>query len=155
MNSARAVVSSEDLYSKYTQQRVNVSNPIERTQVIEGYFYKENLMKDMAIRKINMTLCIALGFLVLTAFISYYSAMSNEITLNTLSRQVTTLNEENSELQNTLDRMKSFNNVDSMMEKQNILTKAASVIEVPRVASAAASQAKKNLAVAVDWSVGY
>ena len=81
--------------------------------------------------------------------------MSNEITLNTLSRQVTTLNEENSELQNTLDRMKSFNNVDSMMEKQNILTKAASVIEVPRVASAAASQAKKNLAVAVDWSVGY
>ncbi len=154
MNRARAVVSSEDLYSKYTQQ-VSVSNPIERTQVIEGYFYKENLMKDMAIRKINMTLCCALGFLVLAAFISYYSAMSNEITLNTLSRQVTTLNEENSELQNTLDRMKSFNNVDTMMEKQNILTKAANVIEVPKVASATVSQAKKNLAMAIDWSVGY
>ena len=73
---------------------------------------KENLVKEMAIRRINKTLSGLLTMLILTAFVSYYFAMTNEVTLNKLRRQITTLNEENSELQNQLDRLKSFNNVD-------------------------------------------
>lgn len=130
-------------------------NPITKSQIIEGYFYKENLLKEMAIRKVNMTLCSILGICVISAFISYYFSMSNEITLNTISRQVTTLNDENSELQNQLDRLKSFNNVDSMMAQQNILQKAAKVIEVPQIAAGVAAKEKKDLKLAIDWSVGY
>lgn len=151
-NTARAKV-REDYY-EYQEQSYAQSS-IAETQIIEGYFYKENILKEMAIRKINMTLCILLGVAVLAAFVSYYFAMSNEITLNTLSRQVTAFNDENSELQNQLDRLKSFNNVDSIMEKHNLLQKAAQVIEVPHVASVAAVQSKKGSTNTVDWSIGY
>ena len=152
MNTARARV-REDYYNYKNQDLVQ--NPITQSPVIEGYFYKENLLKEMAIRKLNMTLCAILTFFVIAAFISYYLEMSNEITLNTLSRQVTSLNDENAELQNTLDKLKSFNNVDSKMAQQNILQKAAKVIEVPAVASATYSESKKNLTSTVDWAIGY
>lgn len=126
-----------------------------QAKIIEGYFYKENLIKEMAIRKVNVSLCIMLIFFVIGAFISYYFAMSNEITLNTLSRQVTTLNDENSELQNHLDRLKSFNNVDNTMAQQNMLQKAATVMEVPAVVGTTTVVTKKVLASNLDLSVGY
>lgn len=152
MNTARATV-REDY--RYQQQESYVQNPMDNAPIIEGYFFKENLMKEMAIRKLNMSLCTILGILVMVAFVSYYFEMSNEITLNTLSRQVTTLNDENAELQNHLDKLKSFNNVDSKMAQQNILQKAAKVIEVPAVASNVNLEVKPELTSAVDWSIGY
>ena len=154
INTARARV-REDYYEYQEQQQGYVENTIAQTQVIEGYFYKENILKEMAIRKVNMTLCSLLGVAVIAAFISYYFEMSNEITLNTLSRQVTTLNDENSELQNQLDKLKSFNNVDAIMEQQNLLQKAAQVIEVPQVVSVNEVKSKKNHTANVDWSIGY
>ena len=154
INTARARV-REDYYEYQEQQQGYVENTIAQTQVIEGYFYKENILKEMAIRKVNMTLCSLLGVAVIAAFISYYFEMSNEITLNTLSRQVTTLNDENSELQNQLDKLKSFNNVDAIMEQQNLLQKAAQVIEVPQVVSVNEVKSKKNQTANVDWSIGY
>lgn len=151
MNSAR--VRKEYNYS-YTQQDYT-QNPIYQTPVIEGYFYKESREKEMAIRKVNKTLCGILGIFIMTAFVSYYFEMSSEITLNTLSRQVTTLNDENAELQNTLDRLKSFNNVDNKMVEYNLLQKAAKVIEVPAVTSTVATTAKKVVAAPVNWAIGY
>ena len=152
MNSTARV--REENYYEY-KERGYAQNPITPSPVIEGYFYKENLIKDMAIRKINMSLCTILAFCVVAAFISYYFAMSNEISLNTLSRQVTALNDENMELQNHLDSLKSFNNVDNIMAQQNILQKAVKVIEVPQVTSTSKNLSKKALALAVDWSIGY
>lgn len=143
MNTARVrtselVVSEENYYSKSY-----VNNPIrEDNQVIEGYFQKEISQKAMAIRKVNKTLCGLLGIAVIVAFIGYYFAMSNELTLNKLSRQITTLNDENAELQNQLDRLKSFNNVDSKMMQYNMLQKAAKVIEVQAVHSPVAVDKK-------------
>ena len=153
MNNAARVKS--DNYLGHQEQHRYVDNPISQAQIFEGYFYQENLRKEMAIRKVNMTLCMMLLFFVIAAFVSYYFAMSNEITLNTLSRQVTTLNDENSELQNSLDRLKSFNNVDNMMAKQNLLQKAAKVIEVSQVPATFAAGDKKSLLGNIDWSIGY
>ena len=114
-------------------------------------------MKEMAIRKVNRTLCMLLGVFVFVAFISYYFSMSNELTLNTLSRQITTLNDENAELQNNLDRLKSFNNVDSKMAQYNLLQKAAKVIEVQAVKQPAAVQIdkQKQASAAFNWAIGY
>lgn len=132
-----------------------VENPIVATPVIRGYFYKENLMKEMAIKKLNTMLCSLLLFSVVITFVGYYFEMSNEITLNTLSRQVTLLNDENSELQNKLDRLRSFNNIDTQMSQQNILQKAENVIEVPLVAVSSVPVKKSALTTSVDWSIGY
>jgi len=152
LNSTARTRVKRDSYYRYEEYN---ENPITQAKIIEGYFYKENLIKEMAIRKVNLTLCAILTFLVVGAFVSYYFSMSNEITLNTLSRQVTTLNDENSELQNHLDKLKSFNNVDSTMEQQNILQKAATVMEVPAVPTAKAVENKRTLAGDIDLAIGY
>lgn len=148
MNTARVGTAESIVKTGY------VNNPIE-TQVIEGYFQKETSQKAMAIRKVNKTLCALLGVSVLFAFISYYFAMSDELALNKLSRQITTLNDENAELQNTLDRLKSFNNVDKKMGQYNMLTKAEKVIEVQAVDSALPVVSTPQKTASFDWSVGY
>ena len=53
--------------------------------------------------------------------ISYYFVITCEVKLNDLSRQTVLLNNENAELQNKLDTLKSFNNVDKTLEKKNNL----------------------------------
>ena len=109
----------------------------------------------MAIRKVNKTLCGLLGILVVTAFVSYYFAMNCELTLNTLSRQITTLNDENAELQNNLDRLKSFNNVDTKMIQQNLLQKAEKVMEVPAVKSVESVEKQPAKSAPFNWLIGY
>ena len=153
MNTARVrTVSIQESYSNQTY----VNNPItEENQVIEGYFQKEISQKAMAIRKVNKTLCGLLGIAVMVAFVSYYFSMSNELALNKLSRQISTLNEENAELQNNLDRLKSFNNVDSKMMEYNMLQKAAKVIEVQAVHSPVAVDNKPVKSASFNWAIGY
>lgn len=136
------------LNKSYTQ------NPIE-SQVIEGYFQKEISQRALAIRRVNKTLCCFLGVMVLVAFISYYFAMTNELTLNKLSRQITALNDENAELQNHLDRLKSFNNVDSKMMQFSALTKAENVIEVSAVSSVAPVDSANQKTASFNWAIGY
>ena len=79
MNTARV---RTNYYSQQDNQSY-VNNPIkEENQVIEGYFQKEISQKAMAIRKVNKTLCGLLGIAIVFAFISYYFAMSNELSLS-------------------------------------------------------------------------
>ena len=152
MNTARV---RTNYYSQQDNQSY-VNNPIkEENQVIEGYFQKEISQKAMAIRKVNKTLCGLLGIAIVFAFISYYFAMSNELSLNKLSRQITTLNDENAELQNHLDRLKSFNNVDSKMMQYNMLQKAAKVIEVQAVSTAVPAAANPDKSGSFNLALGY
>ena len=153
MNTARV---QYDYSYSYTETEY-VESPVTQAPVIEGPFYydKENLVKEMSIRRINKTMGSLLAIVVITAFVSYYFAMTNEVTLNKLSRQITVLNEENSELQNRLDRLKSFNNVDDKMMENNLLQKAAKVIEVPAVAPAAAIDKKHDTTAAFSWAIWY
>ena len=50
-----------------------------------------------------------------------------------MSRQTVILNNENEELQNKLDTLKSFNNVDKTLQKNNRFQRAGQVIEAPQV----------------------
>ncbi len=132
------------------------SNPIEHdAEIIDGYFRKENTEKEMAIKKVNKTLSTILMGMILVALFGYYFAMSSELTLNTLSRQITTLNDENAELQHEYDRLKSFNNVDMSVSKNNILQKADKVIEVEAVEQTARVLPKQNNSKKFSWTIGY
>lgn len=131
------------------------TNPQQSSPVIEGFFPKENVRKEMAIRKINTTLTVLLGiFLVMTA-ISYYFATANEMVLNDLSRQTIVLNDENADLQNKLDKLKSFNNVDMSMKKTNMLKKAQQVLEVPAVSNNMVANKKFDSQKPFTWAIGY
>lgn len=156
LNTARVRTAEIEVLSQSVSYQGYAQNPIrEENQVIEGYFQKEISQKAMAIRKVNKTLCALLGVAVMVAFVSYYFSMSNELTLNKLSRQITTLNDENAELQNNLDRLKSFNNVDSRMMQNNMLQKAAKVIEVQAVHSPVVVNTKPEKAASFNWAIGY
>ena len=111
--------------------------------IIEGYFPRENLVKDMAIKRINKSLCVILSILIAVVVVSYYFVLSCEIKLNELSRQTVTLNNENEELQNKLDSLKSFNNVDKTLQQNNLLQRPGQVIETNEVQASKEDTNKK------------
>lgn len=101
--------------------------------IIEGNFPKENVVRQMAIKRVNKMLCIILSLLIAVVIVSYYFVITSEMKLNEISRQTIVLNNENSELQNQLDSLKSFDNVDKTLQKNNMLQRAGQVIEAQAV----------------------
>ena len=65
------------------------------------------------------------------------------------------LNDENADLQNKLDRLKSFSNVDMTMQKNNLLQKPDRVIEAPEVQSNSAKGLQIETERPFSWSIGY
>ena len=101
--------------------------------IIEGYFPKENVVRQMAIKRVNKLLSIIISLLIAVVVVSYYFVISCEMKLNDLGRQTIILNNENTELQNKLDTLKSFNNVDKTFQQNNMLKRAGQVIETPAI----------------------
>lgn len=142
-------------YTNYNQYNQNpTTNPI-----IDGYFPTHKTYKEMAITRVNRTLCAILILFILTSAVSYYFVTANEITLNKYRKQTLALNDENVELQNKLDYLKSYYNVDKAMQKQHLLQKAKTVIEVKdtpapvnnNVIAKAAEASQKPF----QWSIGF
>ena len=123
---ANEQIKKEDFIDKSIQK-------LAVNSIIEGYFPKENLVRDMAIKRVNKTLCVILSMLIGIVIVSYYFVISCEMKLNDLSRQTIILNNENEELQNKLDSLKSFNNVDKTLQQNNMLQRAGQVIETPEI----------------------
>ncbi len=124
-------------YRNYPQEKKSfVDKSIQKlavNSIIEGYFPKEIVVRQMAIKRVNKTLCVILAMLIAVVIVSYYFVISCEMKLNDLSRQTIVLNNENEELQNKLDTLKSFSNVDKTLQENNILQRAGQVIETPEV----------------------
>ena len=142
-------------YEQAYQENFQENQQQYSSPVIEGYFPKENTIKEMAIRQINSTLTALLFISIFVTAISYYFATANQIVLNNLSRQTIVLNDENFDLQNKLDRLKSFNNVDMTMQKSNMLQKAQQVLEIPEVESTKVSDKNLNIQKPLVWAIGY
>ena len=124
--------------------------------IIEGYFPKENVVRQMAIKRVNKMLCILISALIAVVVVSYYFVLSCEMQLNDLSRQTVILNNENADLQNQLDKLKSFNNVDKTFQKNNMLKRAGQVIETPEVTvDLAESQPKTNKKRVFNYAIGF
>ena len=134
----------------YAQNPVKMDAP-----VIEGYFYKESTVRDMAIRRVNKSLCSLLILAIMTTFVGYYFVMCSELTLNKLKDQIRVLNDENFELQNSIDKQKSFDNVDTKMVQYNLLQKAENVMEVPVIQVVETVKLKNISSVPFKWSIGY
>lgn len=139
-------------FANQRQQRTsNQANPI-----IYGYF-PHKTYKEMAIARVNKTLCGLLGIVILVSLISYYFVTSSEMTLNKIGKETIKLNNENVELQNKLDYLRSFNNVDNLVRSRNLLNTAKQVMEVP--AASTVIEEKKTLAPSnpnsYKWSIGY
>ncbi len=127
------------------------------SSIIRGYFPQYKTYEEMAISKVNKTLCVILCVFVLVTLVSYYFVTSNEMTLNKIRKEIIALNDENTELQNKLDNLKSYNNVDKTMKSSNLLHKAKDVIEVQEGRTATSNLAVDlvNEKQSFKWSLGY
>ena len=124
--------------------------------IIEGNFPKENVVRQMAIKRVNKLLCVILSALIAVVIVSYYFVITNEMKLNDLSRQTVVLNNENAELQNKLDELKSFNNVDKTLQQNNMLQRAGKVIETPAIeADSTESVSKASKKRLFNYAVGF
>ncbi len=100
------------------------------SKIISGYFNKYVIYKETVIAKVNSTLSFILFLLVLITVGSYYFTSLSEVRLNELRKEVIAINDDNIELQNKLDYLSSFYNVDRTIKNANLLQTAKLVMEV-------------------------
>ena len=110
------------------------TNANENSQIISGYFLNEKSYKELAVQRVNNFLYGVLGFLVLFCLVCYYFVSCKEVQLNQISRETLELNYENDELQNKVDTLQSYYNIDKAVSKTNILERARHVVEVDAIA---------------------
>ena len=125
-----------------------VTNP-----VIYGRFPKVINTKS-PIEKINKLLSSVLLLLVLLSLVSYYFVSDGQRTMNSLTREIVALSNENIELQNKIDNLHSFNRVDSIIKGNSTLDTAKKVIEIPAV-NVVSVPKLKPIPVNYNWSIGY
>ena len=148
--SSNETVKSGDCFIYKSVQKLAVNS------IIEGCFPKENFVKNMAVKRVNKLLCIILGLLIAVAAVSYYFVVSCEMELNDLSRQTVILNNENEELQNKLDSLKSFSNVDKTLQQNNMLQRSGQIIEVPEIQADPSASSKKTAAKKIfKYAIGF
>ena len=146
----------ETYLNQTNQNNYYVNNPVTQNgDVIKGFFNERNMVKEMAIKKVNKTLCGMLGIAIICAFVSYYFSMTSALELNALSRKITALNDENADLQNSLDEMMSFNNVDFKMSQFNVLQKPEQVIEVEAIEASQTPIVKNSKTSSFNMAIGY
>lgn len=124
-----------DTLKKKKDAKHGVTNPVSNqqtddNQIISGYFLQELPYKELIIARFNNFLYFILGALVLFCLICYYFVSCKEVQLNRISRETLELNYENEELQNKVDSLQSYYNVDKAVSKTNILERAKQVVEV-------------------------
>ena len=152
---------TKPIFDKNINKRSEYHNSAnQHNPIINGYFPSHKTYKEMAIARINRTLCAILMVFILTSAVSYYFVTANELTLNKYRKQTLALNDENVELQNKLDYLKSYYNVDKAMQKQHFLQKADNVLEVK--ASPALAPLKNSALIEESdvnstsrWSLGF
>ena len=117
---------------KQLKENSAVQNPIAdaNNQIISGYFVNEKPYKERIIERFNMVLYGILAFLIIFCLVCYYFVSCKEVQLNQISRATLELNYENDELQNKVDSLQSYYNIDKAVSKTNILERAKKVVEV-------------------------
>ncbi len=115
------------------QNTRNATNPIQENhngQIISGYFLNEKSYKELIIARVNNFLYVVLACLILFCLVCYYFVSCKEVQLNQISRDTLELNFENDELQNKVDSLQSYYNIDKAVSSANILERAQKVVEV-------------------------
>lgn len=129
--------------------------PESGNQIISGYFVKEKSYKEMAIARVNTCLCAILGFLVMACLVSYYFVTMSEVSLNQIRKETLALNYENEDLQNKLDNLQSYYNVDIAVAKSNMLQRATNVVELSAAELPNVRFNKQDSGQKKAWSMGY
>ena len=135
----------------YPRQNYTSNKP----QIISGYFVQETPYREKTISKFNQTLCSILAVLVVVCMASYYCVVTSELELNNLRKETLSLNYENEELKNELDRKQSYNNVDKVVSNRSNLRMASEIIKVQAGTAPIVKQNEAKKERSSAWTLGY
>ncbi len=148
-------VTEPNIRQQSTYPRQNTYAPNSKPQIISGYFVQETPYKEKTISKFNKTLCSILAVLVVVCMASYYCVVTSELELNNLRKETLSLNYENEELRNELDRKQSYNNVDKVVSNKSNLKMASEIIKVQASTAPVVKQNKAKRERSSVWTLGY
>ncbi|MBE7706349.1 MAG: hypothetical protein E7Z91_03785 [Cyanobacteria bacterium SIG30] len=132
------------------------SKPLaQNSQIISGYFIEDQSYKQMVIERVNRALYCVLGCLIFVCLVSYYFVTIGGIELNQIQKETLSVNYSNEELQNQLDSIQSYYNVDKTVAKTNLLHTAEQVIELPEKAVPFVDKEIFDNAPVKPWALGY
>ena len=132
-----------------------------QSPIVRGYFPRYKSYKEMSVAKLNKFLCGILGIAIFVSFVSYYFVTANEVVLDKVGREITEIRTQNLELQNKLDNLKSYYNVDKTVKQKNLLQKPQQVVEVSSIKVDETIPARNIKDVApktnenFNWAVGF
>ena len=93
--------------------------------------------------------------MVIVCLVSYYFVTISEVKLNKIRKETLALNYENEDLQNKLDNLQSFYNVDMAVAKSNMLQRATKVVELSAAKIPSVRFENQDSAQKKAWSMGY
>lgn len=106
--------------------------------------------------KLNKALCRLLVLIMIVMFISYYITTLMQVKLTKLSSETVKLNNENIELQNKLDNLMSYHNVEEAVKRTGKLESARQVLDIDYNPKAIPKNIKKKPVVNYyHWSLGF
>ncbi len=116
-------------------------NPeVKQDTLVKGNFPIYEDFRNLAIFKFNRLLSFALAICILISMVSYSMVVAKENQIAQMHSKTNEINYENLDLQNKVDYVKSFYNVNDKITKISFLKKAEKIIEV----QASSSALKKN-----------
>ncbi len=138
--------------SAHPRQGANYTN---KPQIISGYFVQEKPYREKTVSRVNKTLYSILSVLVIVCMASYYCVVTSELELNNLRKETLSLNYENEELRNELDRKQSYNNVDKVVSNKSNLKMASDIIKVQASSVPVVKQSREKRTNNSAWTLGY
>lgn len=118
--------------TSHNRQNRAIERP--RKPILRGNFPKTENYRELAVYKLNRMLTIALCSTILIAVCAYSAVIACEFKLQDLHKATVALNYENAEIQNLVDKAKSYSSIDKKLVVSNTLKAADKVIEVDSVA---------------------
>ncbi len=150
---SNAVSHIKSALSKKAPQKIKQTQ--HKSQIISGYFIEDQSYKQMVIERINTVLYFILGSLICVCLLSYYFVTIDEIKLNKIQKETLSINYANEDLQNQLDYLQSYHNVDRTVSQTNLLRTAEQVIELPEKPVPVVNTDKRNVPNVSPWALGY
>ena len=137
-------------YSYQTSDR-----QLEYRHVVNGNFPTFENVKDLAVIKFNRLLGVFLAVSIFISMVSYSSVVAQEGKITDMHKNIIEKNYENIELQNQVDYLKSFYNIDRKVSGASSLQKPEKVLEVSDVNSAAVVNNVNQPELKIDSTIGY
>jgi hypothetical protein len=117
---------------KYNYKIPQQTKTAPKQNVAQGNFPSYENIKKTKIAKLNKLIAMVLSVGIFISMVSYSTVVASENQISKFHKEISDLNYENIELENKLENVKSFYNVDDKIAKTNLLEKPEQIIEVEK-----------------------